>query len=612
MSQDITPSVRRCAALYIAHNHRVVGLHPKTKRPRGANWQNRTWKPEDFGDADNIGWLLDKKVDADLDDRLAIAAAPWILPATPARFGHHGDITHYMYYVSGPPEAHHSWGVCEYRTGAHQTMVPGSIWHATKPGDERAPERVKWAAANGHAEYCPTLATVPSRELYESLETLSGLTIMGHEARPGMYHHVSVNMAGYCYHRKVPEEQAIKAILAILHEQGSDCDAQKTKNVTQTYLAGDEGKPVSAYSAITTPTAERIRLIAPSLLKVSTPASTFEDLSTPAPDDFVPAPVTNPWGDIHVDSTEYVGPAPPRVWTWDNWIPRGVVTGLAGPPGVAKSTLALQLCLHQCIGLPYLGCDMATGPALFITVEDDAHELWRRVERLRNALFLEPEDVPGLGLLAAGESATALVDVDAHGTIVATKYLRYLEEHIESTGATLVVLDLVGDFWNGSENARNEVSTYVRQHLGRLASRLQISLLVISHLNKAGGVSGSTAWEGSYRSVITMMRSAGNAEHIALRTSKANYAPPMEEPILVKWERGYIMAVSVDERTEQARTEDERLLDQLAAGMWYGVMQLRGLWDCKQNEVHAIARRLDLETRRHGNAINYRRPEDAG
>lgn len=268
------------------------------------------------------------------------------------------------------------------------------------------------------------------------------------------------------------------------------------------------------------------------------PVVTEEQLDAEAP--------PNPWGAALVLGDTLTHEPPVRVWGWDQWMPRGVVTGLSGPPGVAKSTLAMQLCVHHCLGVPFAGQAMATGPALFITVEDDAHELHRRYRNICSGLMAGPEEVPGMGLIAATDMATMLVATDKDGKTQRTQLFRQLVQTIKQHGAKLVVLDLVGDFWDGNEISRAEVSAYVRQHLGQLAQRLDISLLVISHLNKAGEVSGSTAWLGSYRSALTLTRADGAPDVLELIRVKANYAPPMTDPVLMRWVNGYVDTLPED------------------------------------------------------------------
>jgi hypothetical protein len=261
-----------------------------------------------------------------------------------------------------------------------------------------------------------------------------------------------------------------------------------------------------------------------------------------------------------------------------------VVTGLAGEPGVAKSTLALQLCVHHCLGIPYLGQDVGAGSAVFITVEDDAHELHRRYHRICDGLFVSPDEVPGLSLIAATDMMTELVRVMKEGgSPRSTKLFRMLEELVIERKAKFLVLDLIGDFWDGNENARAEVSSYVRAHLGRFAARLGVAVLAISHLNKAGGVSGSTAWLGSYRSAIAMTRA--NGEVIEVIRMKANYAPPMTEPVKVRWAEGYVAPIPAAELRAAA---DEQLgirAAALPADEWMGVQALQEYWECSRAEA---------------------------
>ena len=290
-----------------------------------------------------------------------------------------------------------------------------------------------------------------------------------------------------------------------------------------------------------------------------------------------PPKVTNAWEAAGVDAHTLTHAPPARTWAWDQWIPHGVVTGLAGEPGVAKSTMALQLCVHHALGEPYMGAQVGKGPAVFITVEDDADELHRRYHRVCDGLFRNPDEVAGLFLIAATNMVTELVKVMKEGgNVRETTLMKMLDELMVKRWVELIVLDLVGDFWDGNENERGAVSSYIRAHLGRFAQRHGCAVLVISHLNKAGGVSGSTAWLGSYRSAISMVRAANDV--IEVQRIKANYAPPMKNPVKVRWADGYIAPIP---RAVLDAEEMEALELQLAAlprDEWMGVQALKECW----------------------------------
>jgi hypothetical protein len=305
-----------------------------------------------------------------------------------------------------------------------------------------------------------------------------------------------------------------------------------------------------------------------------------------------PAPPENRWLAVEVFGSSLTHEPPPRTWAWDQWIPHGVVTGLAGEPGVAKSTMALQLCVHHALGVPYMDADVGKGPALFITVEDDAHELHRRYHRICDGLFVFPGEVQGLSLIAATNMVTELATVAKDGgNVRETALMRMLDELVVTRGFGLVVLDLVGDFWSGSENSRSEVSGYVRAILGRFCQRHGCAALVISHLNKLGGVSGSTAWLGSYRSAISMVRAAGDV--ILVQRIKANYAPPQEHPVKVRWAEGYVSVLPRSTLDAEAREQLEVRLAAMPQGQWLGVNALRECWpDLTQGQAKATASQL--------------------
>lgn len=251
-------------------------------------------------------------------------------------------------------------------------------------------------------------------------------------------------------------------------------------------------------------------------------------------------------------------PIPPREWVWKSWLPRGTVTGLSGPPGAAKSTLAQQLCTHLALGRPFLDADIPLGTAFYGTCEDDLPELQRRQVRINTALGIEMNDIPDLYLDSWVGEDTQLVSVFS-GIFTRTPRFLALDEMIGDLKADLVVLDLLPDMWNGNESDRQAVNGFVKSHLAYLARRHNSALLGLYHPSLSGmasgtGTSGSTAWEGSFRSRLYLDRPDTESDTRTLKRMKANYAGLGEQQLV--WVDGYLQPESALSKTPQEENQE--------------------------------------------------------
>jgi len=251
---------------------------------------------------------------------------------------------------------------------------------------------------------------------------------------------------------------------------------------------------------------------------------------------------------------------PPREWIWKHWASAGVVTGLSGPPGVAKSLLAQQIGTHAAIGLQLLGSPMMQVPALHVTCEDDEDELDRRQIRICDAIGTQlPSD---LHLMSWVGEETLLVFQD-NGRFSRTPRFTALDEYIGDNSIKLLTLDLIPDFWNGNEINRTHVNAFVKSHLAYLARRHKAAVIPLFHPSKAGmadgtGTSGSTAWEGSFRGRIYMSRvkddDMKSPDRIISRP-KANYSTLDEKELTWRdgylWEKGTNKDADRDQENEQ-------------------------------------------------------------
>lgn len=133
------------AADYAARGWRLVLVPRGAKVPRDGNWQDRTYRPEDFAGSCNIGVRLGLDsgglTDVDLDCEEAIHFAKAWLPPTAAVFGRDGQATHYLYVTDmhkgegaamqyRDPSRKHAM-IVEVRAGgngrAAHTVFPGSV-----------------------------------------------------------------------------------------------------------------------------------------------------------------------------------------------------------------------------------------------------------------------------------------------------------------------------------------------------------------------------------------------------------------------------------------------------------------------------------------------------
>lgn len=535
MTKTIGSDAPTWAEFYEANGLLPIPVLPNLKRSSLYEWNDRQSHRDQVTPNHNLGVVLGTQyADVDLDSDLAVIAASYVLPDGAAWFGRAGRATHAFYPLTEstvPLKMKHA----ELRTGFdHYTLVPPST-HPT--GDV-----LRWDAQGDR----PDLGALPEIEplaLEYAVRTLNGLCHLAECAEKGTYHTVSLSLAGLCFHRGVTNEAAVAVILALLQHQGSNGQG-KTGNVNRTYRRGAAGGTVAIWEPLRELGYEKQVGLAKSNAPAyrSTRDSAQDDFAHSHVDEIPEASGVNPFLAYAVAAGDLVAEPPPRVWTWDQWIPRDVVTGLAGPPGVAKSTLALQLCVHKVLGLPFLNSPMKKGRAVFITVEDDLNELHRRLHNLCDSLFI---DVKSLGndllLLPLAEEDTLLVKGSDHGP-KPTKLYAAMEEMV--TGYDLAVLDLINDFWDGSDNQRAEISPYIRKHLGGIARRQQLAWVAISHpsiaaIKEGRGFAGSTSVVGSYRSAITMEPREDGA--IDLKRVKANYAPRAEK--VIQWRGGYLWPI---------------------------------------------------------------------
>ncbi len=111
---------------------------------------------------------------------------------------------------------------------------------------------------------------------------------------------------------------------------------------------------------------------------------------------------------------------PERVWVVKDRIPQNAVTLLSGEGSVGKSILALQLSAAIVLGRDWLGTMPDPGAALVVCCEDDADELWRQLDRIRNHYGVSYDELNTLHLLTLAGQETIMAAPDRSGLIQPT------------------------------------------------------------------------------------------------------------------------------------------------------------------------------------------------
>ncbi len=241
-----------------------------------------------------------------------------------------------------------------------------------------------------------------------------------------------------------------------------------------------------------------------------------------------PAPPSIDIGQFRLDQFTSGEPRPQR-FLLSPFMPLGKVGLLFGPGGVGKSLTALDLCLSVAIrdrvaparlpGNDALGGTVpaeAAGASVFLTLEDDAEEIHRRITALDPSglrqgapcYVIPAVDLPEFNptLVTANGRAAALTDFAQSGL---DKLLADTQERAGQR-ISLLVLDPAGDFLDVDENDASFVKLLMRR-LRVAAARHGCTILILGHVAKtvdpdSPTMRGSSAWISNSRFAFAIWR----------------------------------------------------------------------------------------------------------
>lgn len=249
-------------------------------------------------------------------------------------------------------------------------------------------------------------------------------------------------------------------------------------------------------------------------------------------------------------------PPPPRKFVWDDLLPAGKATLLAGAGGVSKTQLGIQLMVCVAAGVGQFSRNVMMGSTLGVFAEDDTEELGRRINATVNTLNLSNsqkktsiERIRTISMIGLDSRFTKPINGCLESTGFADEIVRLAEELATESGVPvrLIVIDHASLIHGGDFNSREDVAQTGRL-INHIANVTGAAVLLLAHTRKgastkdeeptADDAAGSAAWSDLVRSVLvirTMTEKEGRVkgveldkrkEYASLTLVKANYAPP--------------------------------------------------------------------------------------
>ncbi len=281
---------------------------------------------------------------------------------------------------------------------------------------------------------------------------------------------------------------------------------------------------------------------------------------------------------IHVP--DLIGEPAPREWVAENWIPKGVITGLSGDGGMGKTLLAQQLLYAAGTGSDWLSLPIQKMRGLGVFCEDDIDELHRRHDAIKKSMghsIGNPFD--GVWIWPRVGSDNLLVTFDKDNKPSFSPFFEAINKHVLNHKIELLVLDNVADLFGGNEIIRAQVNFFVKSVCGAFiknakAAGFTLSVLLLSHPSQAGrnsgtGESGSTAWNNAVRARLYLTRPEdGIADQRVLTRKKSNYSSSGDDvKIDLLWDNGALKGMHKRSNDIAVRSIENQIV-QMVASAW--------------------------------------------
>lgn len=256
------------------------------------------------------------------------------------------------------------------------------------------------------------------------------------------------------------------------------------------------------------------------------PAADFQPVAEPeaAPNDYLAPRGVTPFRPLDL---------PSRPWIVDKWLLRRCVTVAVAPPGIGKSTMAINLAIAVAAGRgDMIGPEVRERARVWYwNNEDDELELQRRLAVAMAFHQVEWPDLtdngtPRLYFNSGTEKPLTLAKRASDGHTLRAVNVDAIIRHAKASNIGLLIFDPMVEFHEAQENDNNEINRVARL-FRRIATEANCAVLVVHHTRKLQGTSseghagnmdsgrGAGALNGVARAVITLygMSQADSKQH---------------------------------------------------------------------------------------------------